>query len=191
LGVLEQGGGEIMPIQADARLAEQQRLSVLRDYAVLDTEDEPEFDALVRRAARATATPIALISLVDERRQWFKARFGIDLRETPLTMSFCTHAIRGEGVFVVEDASRHHEFRGYACVTGAPHVRFYAGAPLKAPNGSRIGTLCVIDTVARPAPPGSFTRLIERLAAETISSFEQRKARRRAAASLRAQPSAA
>ncbi|NML42333.1 response regulator [Ramlibacter sp. G-1-2-2] len=113
---------------------------------LLDTRPEPVFDALVRIAAAVCGTPIALISLLDEDRQWFKANTGLDgVEETPRSLAFCDHAIRSDAVMEVQDATRDARFEANPLVTGAPHIRFYAGAPITMPTGERIGTLCVID----------------------------------------------
>ncbi len=125
---------------------EAQRLQALRDYTVLDTPPEAAFDDLTSLAAQICHTPIALISFVDESRQWFKSRYGIDLEETPRAISFCTHAILDkEGVMEVPDALADPRFSCNVLVTKPPNIRFYAGAPLIAPDGHAIGTLCVID----------------------------------------------
>jgi len=125
------------------------RLRQLRDLQLLDTPPEERFDRVVRFAAEQLDMPIALVSLVDEKRQWFKARFGLDATETPRDISFCGHAIATPGLFVIEDARQDPRFADNPLVTGAPHVRFYAGAPLSTPSGHRVGTLCIIDTQPR------------------------------------------
>ncbi len=125
------------------------RLATLQSLAVLDTLPEPSFDGITRLAADRFDTGIALVSLVDSQRQWFKSRHGLDACETPRGDSFCAHAIAGDGVFVVPDAGTDPRFRANPLVVGPPFIRFYAGAPLVAANGCRIGTLCVIDTAPR------------------------------------------
>lgn len=125
------------------------RLRSLRDLQLLDTAPEERFDRVVRFAAEQLDMPIALVSLVDEKRQWFKARFGLAAAETPRDISFCGHAIAASGLFVIEDARLDSRFADNPLVTGAPHIRFYAGAPLSAPSGHRVGTLCIIDTEPR------------------------------------------
>ena len=133
-----------------ARL-EAERLAALLGVAVLDTVPEPEFDALVQHAAAHFAVPISLVSLVDADRQWFKAAIGLPaIHQTSRAEAFCDHAIRDSAVLVVPDAATDPRFAGNPLVTGAPNIRFYAGAPLTLPEGARLGTLCVIDTVPRP-----------------------------------------
>jgi len=132
----------IAPLPPD----EAQRLQSLRDYHVLDTLPEAAFDDLTLLAAHICQTPIALISLVDESRQWFKSRHGIDADETPRDIAFCSHAIlQKDTIMEVPDAQADPRFADNALVTGAPHIRFYAGAPLIARDGQALGTLCVID----------------------------------------------
>jgi anti-sigma regulatory factor (Ser/Thr protein kinase) len=125
------------------------RLAALRQYRILDTEPERAFDDLALLASHICQTPIALISLVDADRQWFKARIGMDATETPRAVSFCTHAIEDHDVFIVPDAHDDERFRDNPLVTGGPFVRFYAGAPLMTPEGHTLGTICVIDSVPR------------------------------------------
>lgn len=128
---------------------EVQRLRALAGQEILDTAPEPAYDDIVTLAAAICGTPISLVSFVDSERQWFKARHGIEVSETPRDVSFCAHAILGEDVFEVEDATLDARFATNALVTSAPHIRFYAGAPLLSPDGHGLGTVCVIDTVPR------------------------------------------
>lgn len=118
-------------------------------YNILDTPEEEPFDRLSRLAAMMLQVPMALISLLDENRQWFKSHVGLEIRETPIEYSFCAHAVQHRGIFVVPDATQDERFRTNPLVTGMPGVRFYAGAPLRMKDGATIGTLCVIDNVPR------------------------------------------
>ena len=158
------------PLPAD----EDERLSALRALLLLDTPPEERFDRLARFVAEQLDVPIALLKLVDGQRQWFKARVGLDATETPRDISFCGHAIMKNDLFIVEDASRDPRFSDNPLVTGEPHIRFYAGAPLSAPGGHRIGTLCVIDTVPRTLGPVELSILdaLRRLANETVAGRE-------------------
>jgi PAS domain S-box-containing protein len=128
---------------------EDDRLAALHRYHVLDTPHERAFDRIVQLAALLLDVPIALISLIDAERQWFKARYGLDALETPRALAFCDHAVRGTGIMVVPDAEKDQRFRDNPLVTGDPHIRFYAGAPLVTPDGYAIGTICTIDRAPR------------------------------------------
>jgi signal transduction histidine kinase len=131
---------------------EQSRLQALLGYRVLDTPADPAFDRLTALASDLFDAPIALVSLVDDERQWFKSRVGLDECETPRDQAFCAHAIKLDpgAVMVVEDATQDPRFLDNPLVTGAPGIRFYAGAVLTSADGHNLGTLCVIDTKARP-----------------------------------------
>ena len=129
---------------------EAQRIAALHALHVLDTPSEAEFDALVNAAAAVCGTPISLVSLVDMDRQWFKANRGLDgATQTPRDGAFCAHAILQDGLFEVPDATLDPRFAHSPLVAGAPHVRFYAGAPVRLSNGQCVGTLCVIDRQPR------------------------------------------
>ncbi len=126
-----------------------QRLQALRELLILDTPPEERFDRVVRFAAEEFDMPIALVSLVDASRQWFKARVGLDACETGRDISFCGHVVVQTEVMVVPDALLDERFFDNPLVTGAPNLRFYAGAPLQLPAGQIVGTLCLIDQVPR------------------------------------------
>ena len=125
--------------------SEAERLEALRKYEILDTDPEVGFDDLALLASHICATPMAAITLVDRDRQWFKARVGVPVRETPRSISFCAHAIKQRGIFVVPDASKDERLRDNPQVTGDLHIRFYAGATLITRDGHALGTLCVVD----------------------------------------------
>ncbi|HEU4407862.1 MAG TPA: GAF domain-containing protein [Polyangiaceae bacterium] len=133
---------------------EAKRLEALRAYGILDTAPERAYDDLARLAGAICATPVALVTLVDEGRQWFKARLGLDVVETPRDVSFCAHAILRDGLFVVDDAFDDSRFADNPLVRGDPFIRFYAGAPLRARGGDRLGTVCVIDHIPRRLTAG-------------------------------------
>lgn len=124
---------------------EQRRLQALHRLQLLDTPPEPRFDRLTRLAKNSLGVPIALISLVDAHRQWFKSSQGLDLAQTDRSVSFCGHAIRSDDLLIISDTHTDARFRDNPLVTGPPHIRFYAGAPVRTAGGERIGTLCVID----------------------------------------------
>lgn len=137
-------------MQAPAKpVDEGKRLETLRALKILDTSPEERFDRLTRLAKRLFGVPISLISLVDDERQWFKSSVGLAASETPRDISFCGHAILGDQVFLVPDAALDERFRDNPLVTGDPNIRFYAGCPLTVANGSKIGTLCLIDRKPR------------------------------------------
>jgi GAF domain-containing protein len=142
-------GPDIQEMSSPTQQNEARRLKVLWQYEVLDTVPEEIFDQLTELAACICEAPIALISLVDEDRQWFKSRVGTDLQETSRKISFCAHAIKQHGLFIVPDARKDRRFADNPLVVSEPHIRFYAGAPLVTVDGYALGTLCVLDTVPR------------------------------------------
>ena len=154
---------------------EKYRLAALQSYQGLDTEPEPDFDRLTRLAARHFRVPIALVSLVDETRQWFKSRVGLDATETAREISFCGHAIMRDEVLQVPDARCDARFADNPLVTGDPEIRFYAGAPLIAPTGYRIGTLCVIDFRPRDPLSDDDLAMLTDLAAVVVDQLELRR----------------
>lgn len=141
---------------------ETERIAELHALGILDTPAEERFDVFTRLAARAAEAPIAVLSLLDSDRQWFKSRLGIAERQTRRAVSFCAHAVLDpDRPLVVEDATRDPRFADNPLVTGAPGIRFYAGVPVKGPGGHALGTLCVIDTVPRQAAPALVATLAD------------------------------
>jgi len=128
---------------------EAQRLSSLRRLLILNTPPEQRFDSLTEYAAYVFRVPIALVSLVDENRQWFKSRCGLGATETARDISFCGHAILQDDVFVIPDTFADSRFADNPLVTGEPFIRFYAGMPLRLRDGHKVGTFCVIDREPR------------------------------------------
>ena len=135
--------------EAPKSVNELARLSSLASLKIMDTPPEERFDRYTRLARRVFGTSITLISLVDEDRQWFKSRQGLNATETARNISFCGHAITGKGTMVVEDALLDERFRDNPLVTSGPKIRFYAGCPIAAPDGNYVGTLCIIDQKPR------------------------------------------
>jgi diguanylate cyclase (GGDEF)-like protein len=153
---------------------EDERLSVLKSYDILDTAPDEAFDRITRLASGILKTPIALVSLVDKDRQWFKSHHGLDAEETSREVAFCGHAILGKDVLVVPDATNDPRFCDNPLVLDDPKIRFYAGAPLRTRTGHNLGTLCVIDTA--PKDLDHFQRLmLQDLAAIVIDEMELRR----------------
>ena len=125
------------------------RVAALDRYAILDSEPEQAFDDLVLLAAHVCHTPMAMISLLDDHRQWFKSRVGVQVRETPKDVSICVHAIQQNDLFIVGDTREDPRFRESPLVVGEPRIRFYAGEPLINEDGYALGTLCVLDREPR------------------------------------------
>ncbi|MGA7179349.1 MAG: sensor domain-containing diguanylate cyclase [Thiobacillaceae bacterium] len=128
---------------------EEARLKTLRSLNILDTPQEERFDRLTRMAKRMFGVPIALVSQVDENRQWFKSCVGLSVSETPRDISFCGHAILGNEIFLIPDATKDERFADNPLVLHDPNIRFYAGCPLRSLNGNKLGTLCIIDQQPR------------------------------------------
>jgi two-component sensor histidine kinase len=156
---------------------EAERLAALRAYDILDTESELIFDDFVQIAAEICDAPMALVSLVDEGRQWFAAEKGLGVRQTPIGMSVCAHAMLRPGVFVVPDLAADPQFANNPLVTGAPNLRFYGGAALHTPDGLPLGAMCVLDDKPRPAGlTGRQARTLQALSRQVIGQLELRRA---------------
>ncbi len=170
-------GAPTYEVKAPLATNERERLEALRSFEILDSESEAAFEDLVEVASHVCGTPIALISLVDEERQWFKARVGLEFAETPRDQAFCAHAILDDATMIVPDATRDERFRENPLVTEAPGIRFYAGAPLRTTDGYRLGTLCVFDTEAREANPLSAAQVevLEALSRQVVRLLELRR----------------
>ena len=153
---------------------EKKRLKVLWQYDVLDTVPEEVFDDLTELAARICEAPIALITLVDEDRQWFKSKVGTSVVETSRDISFCAHAIQQEGLFIIPDTTKDKRFAKNPLVVSDPKIRFYAGAPLVTPDGYALGTLCVIDKVPRELRPEQ-QQALRVLARHVMTQLELRR----------------
>ena len=143
-------GGEKGGTRMSVATSEKTRLKHLYELELLDTPSEPAYDAFTNLAASICGTPISLITLVDENRQWFKSNYGLDgVTETARNVAFCNHAIQGQGIFEIPDARADERFANNPLVTGPPDIQYYAGVPIRVGAGHAIGTLCVIDRVAR------------------------------------------
>lgn len=158
------------------QLNEARRLDILRRYGILDTPPEEAFNLIARLAARCLRTPIAAIGFVDEARQWFKAAYGLDAREMRRDTAFCNWAIEQDDVFVVLDAATDSRFHDNPLVTGPPHLRFYAGAPMITAEGWRLGTVAVLDYVPRESLDGADCQTLADLAAQAVHELEMRLA---------------
>ena len=152
-----------------------ERIATLRSYAVLDTPKEESFDALTRLAARLFGVAIALVSLVDKDHQWFKSSHGLDAEQTPRDQAFCTYAIMENEPLVVLDATLDERFSDNPLVTGAPGIRFFAGAPLISPENFRLGTFCIIDMKPRESFHGFEGNHLIDFSSTTVDILEMRK----------------
>jgi GAF domain-containing protein len=161
-----------MPISPST--IDHQRVNALREYAIMDTTPEADFDDISRLTSFICDTPIATVTLLDLHRQWFKSKVGLDSHESPIGHSFCAHAVREEGVFTVNDAHKDERFAANPLVTGTPNIRFYAGAPLVTPSGIPIGTLCAIDRIPRNLTKDQKDALVA-LARQVMALLELRR----------------
>jgi len=153
---------------------EAQRLAALREYHILDTGAEQAYDDITALAAYLCDVPIAMISLVDESRQWFKSKLGLNEQETPRDVAFCAHAILQSEPLIVRDALKDVRFADSALVMRAPHIRFYAGFPLSSPEGFALGTLCAIDRKPRQLSARQKTAM-QALARQVMALLELRR----------------
>lgn len=163
-------------ISFNASATEAARVKALYKYEVLDTPPEESFDRLTRTAAHIFDAPIALVTLIDEDRQWFKSRYGLEMMYTDRELAFCDYTIQSAEVMTVMDATKDPRFANNPLVTGAPFIRFYVGAPLVSRDGYRLGSLCVIDTKVRSFPAPSQVARLKDLAAAVIDIMELRQA---------------
>jgi len=155
-------------------LNEKARLQALHRYKILDTDPEKAFDDLTLLASQICETPVALITLIDSNRQWFKSKVGVSVSETPREISFCATAIQQPDLFVVPDASKDPRFSANPFVVSDPKIRFYAGAPYTSSDGHRLGTLCVVDVVPRQLTSDQENALLA-LSRQVQAQFELRK----------------
>jgi hypothetical protein len=153
---------------------ERQRIKILWQYDVLDTVPEAAFDELAELASVICGTPVALITLVDEDRQWFKSKVGISISETSRDVSMCAHAILQKKLFIVPDATKDRRFKDNPLVTASPKIRFYAGMPLVAAGGHALGTICVVDQKPRTLTAGQ-QEALRVLARHTMTLLELRR----------------
>jgi GAF domain-containing protein len=155
--------------------AEQARLEALRQYGIMDTPPEEEFENITSLASRICGTPMSLITLLDDQRQWFKSAIGIDLKETPIEYAFCAHAIKNPSeLTVVPDSRKDERFANNPFVTGEPHIVFYAGMPLVDEGGHALGSLCVLDVQEQTLTPFQLTAL-KQLAKQVVALLQLKK----------------
>jgi len=170
-------------MRANVAPRETARLEALNDYRILDTESEQSYDDITFLAAQLCDVPIALISLVDSDRQWFKSKVGLAVDETSRDVSFCAHAILGDQTLVVKDARQDERFRENPLVCSEPNIVFYLGVPLCTPSGAKIGTLCVIDQRPRELSDLQI-RSLETLAHQVVLQLELKRISDQLAAAL-------
>ncbi|SHF18790.1 Two-component sensor histidine kinase, contains HisKA and HATPase domains [Kaistia soli DSM 19436] len=161
-------------MEAGKHSEEARRIAALHRYDILDTPTEREFDEVVRVVSAICNAPISVINLIDEHRQWFKAEVGLGVRETPLPASICAHAILQDDFMLVPDTLDDIRFAGNPLVLGSPHLRFYAGALLKTPEGLPIGTICVLDTKPRGLDANQ-QALLRLMASQIMKLIESRQ----------------
>ena len=159
------------------------RLAALKEYHILDTKPEQAYEDITALAAQICGVPLAMISLVDEARQWFKSKVGTDRQQTSREIAFCAHAILQRKPFVVRDAMKDRRFCGTELVTGEPHIRFYGGYPLINPEGHALGTLCAMDRKPRRLSAGQ-EKAMQALARQVMALLESRRVSARLADAL-------
>lgn len=169
---------ESLPEEVRRIVLDLRRLDVLRQIGTADGKRDPDFEALTGLAAALFGAPVAFVSVVGPERQHFRSVRGVDLKETPVALSFCAHTIARAGLTIIEDAAAHPRFSSNPFVTGAPHIRFYAGASIEV-RGQRIGTVCVIDSKPRQTPSALQREQLENLAGLAASLFDLKETRRR------------
>src|SRR5581483_8143741 len=181
-GIADANEPAIVPHCADSQISassklldhEKVRLEEIKRYQIMDTPPEENFDRLVRLASFICGTPTSLMSLLDDRRQWFKAKVGFESDEKPRSIAFCAHAIESEdGIMIVEDTWKDQRFANNPQVTGEPHIRFYAGASMRSSAGARLGTICVVDSKPRDLTEQQRS-LLSDLAALAVNEMELR-----------------
>ncbi|MCA2980606.1 MAG: GAF domain-containing protein, partial [Myxococcaceae bacterium] len=174
---------------SDPRSAEARRLAVLASYEVMDTPPDPALDTITRLASQLLGLPVALVSLLDDQRQWFKSRHGLDLSQTPREIALCDHVVRSGEALVIADATRDDRFRDNPLVHDEPHVRFYAGVPLRVPEGEVLGTLCALDYAPRTLDAGKLQVLsdLAELAVRQLMLHRRERALQRARGELERQ----
>lgn len=170
-------------MQAPVPDNETERLAALKEYRILDTDAEQAYDDITALAAHVCDVPIAMVSLVDKSRQWFKSRMGLSKQETPRDVAFCAHAILQTEPLIVRDALKDARFVDSTLVTRAPHIRFYAGFPLANPEGYTLGTLCAIDRKPRQLSPRQKSAM-QALARQVMALLELRRVSGRMAEAL-------